>query len=102
MVAAAGRLRALGAALAEARRRVAGGAEVDLASLHRAMVETLGPQPAGAIGPASGTALLVLLDEATALLARLELEGESLREQGQVWFRRRQADVSYVAVGQRR
>jgi hypothetical protein len=101
-VAADGRLRALGAALAEARRRVGKGAEFDLAPLHKALVGALAPPPAGAVGPGSGAGLLVLLDEATALVARLELEGENLRERGQAWARRRRADVSYAGVGRRR
>src|SRR3712207_6599458 len=97
-----GRLRALGAALAEARCRLAEGAEVELAPLHRAVVEALGPLPGGATGSDVGAGLLVLLDEAAALVARLELESENLRERGQAWARRRRADVSYVAVGRRR
>jgi hypothetical protein len=100
--AVAGRLRALGAALAGARCRVAEGAEVDLAPLHRAVVEALGQLPGGAIGSDAGAGLLVLLDEATALAARLGLESENLRERGQAWVRRRRADVSYVAKRRRR
>jgi hypothetical protein len=98
-----GRLRALGGALAKAKRRMAEGTEVDLTPLHRSVVEALGPLPGGAAtGSGVGAGLLLLLDEATALVARLELESESLRERGQAWVRRRRADVSYVAVGRRR
>jgi hypothetical protein len=102
VIAADGRLWVLGAALAEARRRVAEGAEVDLAPLHRAVMEALRPPAAGTIGPGFGAGLLVLLDEATALVARLELEGENLRERGQAWVRRQRAGVSYAAPGRRR
>jgi hypothetical protein len=102
VVGAVGRLRALGAALAEARRRVDDGAEVDLAPLHRAVTETLGPPPAAAIGPESRADLLVLLDEATALVTRLELEGEGLRGRRQAWVHHRRAGVPYFALGRRR
>ena len=81
---------------------MAEGAEVDLAPLHRAVAEALGPLTGGTTGSDVGAGLLVLLDEATALVARLEFESESLRQRAQAWVRRRRADVSYVAVGRKR
>jgi hypothetical protein len=99
---AAGRLRALGATMAEARRRLAEGAEFDVASLRGLVAEVLAALPAGKAGAGVDAGLLALLDEATELVSRLELEHGSLREQAWAWARRRRAEVSYVSAGRGR
>jgi hypothetical protein len=99
---AAGRLRALGATVAEARRRLAEGAGFDVASLRGLATEVLAALPPGKAASGVDAGLLALLDEATELVSRLGLEHGSLREQAWAWARGRRAKVSYVSAGRGR
>jgi hypothetical protein len=95
---AASRLRALGAALAQTRRRLAEGEGVDLAPLHRAVAEALGALGDRPGAPDTDAALLVLLDEAAALGSQIERERDHLKERARAWAHRQRAELSYAAA----
>jgi hypothetical protein len=87
-------LRPLAAAVAEARRRVAAGATIDLLPLRRA----LDAMPrGGAVGPD----WLVLLDELAGLCRELALARDAAGERVQSLARQRRVEAAYAAAGRR-
>jgi hypothetical protein len=87
-------LRPLAAAVAEARRRVAAGAVVDLLPLR----EALDAVPRGAT---AGPDWLVLLDELAGLRRELERARDAAGERVRSLARQRQVEAAYTAAGRR-
>jgi hypothetical protein len=87
-------LRPLAAAVAEARRRVAAGAVVDLLPLR----EALAAVPPGAMAGPDG---ICLLDELAGLCRELEPARDAARERARGLARQRQVEIAYAAAGRR-
>lgn len=89
----------LGAALAEARRRLDADGGIDLEPLHRELEAVIATLPHGDLAPEIASAFLVLLDELGALAEALAQQrarlGAELRELGQ----RRRAGAAYLGRG---
>lgn len=94
-------LHRLGAALAEARRRLDADGGIDLEPLHRELEAVIATLPHGNLAPEAARALLVLLDEIGALTEALAQQrarlGAELCELGQ----RRRAGAAYLGRGYR-
>lgn len=98
---AVARLRAIGAAIAIVRTRLAAGESPDLVALRRLIAPALSHLPGMGRPSALDGSHLVLVDELTSLVDQIALERRTLRAQIQGAPRSRRAEASYRAIGRR-